>query len=102
MRYCNNNRWLYDTGRFHDLTETGMSSALDPARLPATMKFDLAGPRCVNKYEYCQRLAGLSQLSAEEGPQGVSLALMFMTKPVLWVLANVLACKGARTSDRDF
>ena len=89
-------------GRFRDLMETGMSSVLASARLPATMKFDLAGPRCVNEYEYRQRLAGLGQMSAEEGPQDVSLALMLLTKPVLRVGANGLAREGARTSDKDF
>ena len=79
-----------------------MSSLLASARLSATMKFDLAGPRCVKEYEYCQRVAGLGQLSAEERPQDVSLALMFLTKSVLRVGANGLAREGARTSDRDF
>ena len=65
------------------------------------MKFDLAGPRCVNEYEYCQRLAGLGQLSAEEGPRDVSLASMLLTTPVLRVDANGLAGDGARTTDRD-
>ena len=46
-----NNRWLYDAGRFRDLMETGMSSVLASSRLPATMKFDLAGTRCVNEYD---------------------------------------------------
>ena len=66
------------------------------------MKFDLAGPRCVKEYEYYQRLAGLGQLLAEEGPQDVSLALMFLTKPVLRVGANGMAREGARTCDREF
>ena len=93
-RCCINNRWLYDAGRFRDLMETGMSSVLASARLPASMKFDLAGPRCVNEYEYFQRLAGLGQMSAEEGPQDVSLAVMLLTKPVLRVDANGLAREG--------
>ena len=93
-RCCISNRWLYDAGRFRDLMETGMSSVLASARLPATMTFDLPGPCCVNEYEYFQRLAGLGQLSAEEGPQDVSLALMFLTKPVLRVDANGLAREG--------
>ena len=72
-----NNRWLYDADRFRHLMEPGMSSVLASARLPASMKFDLGGPRCVNEYEYCQRLAGLGQMSAEDGPEDVSIALMF-------------------------
>ena len=39
--------------------ETGMSSVLVSAKLPATMKFGHAGPRFVNKYKYCQRSAGV-------------------------------------------
>ena len=79
-----------------------MSIVLASARLPASMKFDLAGPRYVNKYEYCLRLAGLGQMLAEEGPQDVSFALMFLTKPVLRVGVNGLAREGARASDRGF
>ena len=79
-----------------------MSSVLASARLPVLMKFDLAGPRCVKEYDYCQRLAGLGQMSAEEGPQDVSIPLMLLKKPVLRVRANGLAREGARTSDRDF
>ena len=101
-RCCINNMWLYDAGRFRDLVETGMSNLSTSTRLPAKMKFDLAGPRCVNEYEYCRRLAGLGQMSAEDGPQDVSLALMLLTKPVLRVGANGLAREGVRTSHRDF
>ena len=66
------------------------------------MKFDLACSHCVNEYEYCQCLAGLGQISAEEDPQNVSLALMFLTKLVLPVDANGLARVRARMSDSDF
>ena len=41
-------------------------------------------------------------MSAEDGRQDVSLALMLLTKPVLRVDANGLAPEGAHTSDRDF
>ena len=101
-RCCINNRLLYDADRFRDFMETDMSSVLACARLPATMEFDLAGTRCVNEYEYCLRLAGRGKLSAEEGPQDVSLVLMFLTKPVHRVGASELAGEGARTSDEDF
>ena len=47
-RCCINSSWLYDAGRVRDLMETGISSVLASARLPATMKLDLSGPRCVN------------------------------------------------------
>ena len=101
-RCCTNNRLLYDAGRLRDLMETGMSSVLASARLPATMKFDLAGPRCVNEYKNCQRLAGLGQMSAENGPQDASLVLVLLTKLVVRTGANGLVREGARTSDRDF
>ena len=64
-RSCINIRWLYDAGRFRDLMESIMSSVLVSARFPATMTFDLAGLRCVNEYEYCQR----SLLSDSSSPQ---------------------------------
>ena len=94
--------WLDDERRYRNLMETGISSVLASARFPASTKFDLAGPRCVNEYEYCHRWAGLDQFSPEERPQDVSLALMILTKPALRVDANGLAREGTRTSDRDF
>ena len=93
-RCCINNRWRYGAGRFCDLMETGMCSLLASTRLPATMKYDFAGYRCANECEYCQRVTVLGQLMAEEGSQDVSLALMFLTKPVLRVDANGFARKG--------
>ena len=48
-RCCINKRWFYDAGRFRDPIETGMFSVLASARIPATMKLDPAGPRCVNE-----------------------------------------------------
>lgn len=62
------------------------------------MKFDLTGPRCVNEYEYCQLLASLSPMFVEDGPQDVSLSLMFLTQPVD---TNGLDLEGARTGESD-
>ena len=99
-RCCINKRWLYDAVSYRNLIETGMSSVFASERLSASMKFDLDGPLCLKEYDYCERLAGLGQMSVKEGAQCVSLALMFLTKSVLRVSTTRLARDGLGRATR--
>ena len=80
----------------------GLNSLMACAVLPCSMSFDLARPRCVNEYEYCQRVADLDVMPEHDALEDVSLALLCLSTPILRVGADGMPRGGTSTTDRDF
>ena len=47
----------------------GLNSLMACAVLPSSMSFDIARPRCVNEYGYCQRVADLDVMPEHDAPE---------------------------------
>ena len=72
------------------------------AVLPSSIYFDLARPRCLNEYDYCQRVVGLDVVREQDAPGDVSLVFQRLSKPKIRFGADAMLREGAETTDRDF
>ena len=74
----------------------GLNSLMACAVLPSSMSFDRARPRCVNEYDYCQRVGDLDVMPEHYAPEDFPLALLCLSKPILRVGTDSMPREGPR------
>ena len=80
----------------------GLNSLTACAVLQSLMSFDLASPRCDIEYEYCLHVADLDVMPEHNAPEEVSLALLYLSKPILRVGGDGMPREGDSKTDRNF